>query len=152
MMGNSMFASESWKLKAFFKQLDIVYNNWVTENSSPPRSWLAFASFSLSLFTLCTLPLPLIPSSLFGILGFVLGVIALWRIQRFGGVNRDRFFAIGGMTLGFVPIISFCVTAVFLAREIPQWIALLSAKVSPVMVSLSGEITRWVALLSNLFR
>ena len=76
----------------------------------PPYNKLAIASFSISLFTLCTLPLPLIPSSLLGILGFVLGGIALWRIQRFGGMNRDRLFAIGGIVLGIVPIISFCIT------------------------------------------
>jgi len=117
-----------------------------------PRSWLAIASFSISLFTLCTLPLPLIPSSLLGILGFVLGGIALWKIQRYGGTNRDRLFAIGGVIMGIVPIISFCITTILLAREIPRWAALLSAKVSQVMVYLSSEIPRWMALLSNLFR
>jgi hypothetical protein len=116
------------------------------------RSWLAIASFSISLFTLCTLPLPLIPSSLLGILGCVLGGIALWRIQRFGGANRDRLLAIGGMVLGFVPIISFCITTILLAREIPRWLALLSAEVSRAMVTLSDEVPRWLALLSNLFR
>jgi hypothetical protein len=132
--------------------LDLVYNICVTEISPPTRSWLAISSFSISLFTLCTLPLPLIPSSLLGILGFVLGGIALWRIQRYGGTNRDRLFAIGGVIMGIVPIISFCITTILLAREIPRWAALLSAKVSQVMDYLSSEIPRWMALLSNLFR
>jgi hypothetical protein len=124
----------------------------VTENPSPRRSWLAIASFSISLITLCTLPLPLIPSSLLGILGSILGGIALWRIQRNGGVNRDRLFAIGGILMGIVPIISFCTTTILLVREIPRWTALLSAKISQVTLYLSGEIPRWEALLSNLFR
>ena len=124
----------------------------MVERTDPPRSWLAIASFSISLFTLCTLPLPLIPSSLLGILGFVLGGIALWRIQRFGGTNRDRLFASGGVVLGIVPIISFCITTILLAREIPRWVALLSAEVTQMLDSLPGEITRWAALLSNLFR
>jgi hypothetical protein len=125
----------------------------VTENPSPPnRSWLAIVSFSISLFTLCTLPLPLIPSSLLGILGFVLGGIALWRIQRYGGTYRDRLFAIGGIVMGIIPIISFCITTILLVREIPRWIALLSEKVSQLIDYLSGEIPRWAALLSNLFR
>jgi uncharacterized membrane protein len=126
--------------------------NAITNQTTPSRSWLAIASITISLFTLCTLPLPLIPSSLLGILGFVLGGIALYRIQRFGGVNRDRLLAIGGMILGIVPIISFCVTVFLLAREIPQWATLLIVKVSQVIAFLSDEITRWVALLPNLFR
>jgi hypothetical protein len=117
-----------------------------------PYNKLAIASFAISLFTLCTLPLPLIPSSLLGILGFVMGGFALWRIQQDGGTNRDRLFAIGGIVLGVVPIISFCITMILLAREIPRWTALLSAKTSQMMVYLSVEIPRWAALLSNLFR
>ena len=132
--------------------LDLVYNIRVTEISPPTRSWYAIASFSISLFTLCTLPLPLIPSSLLGILGFVLGGIALWKIQRYGGTNRDRLFAIGGVVMGIVPIISFCITTILLAREIPRWAALLSVKASQVMISLSSEIPRWMGLLPNLFR
>jgi hypothetical protein len=126
--------------------------NAITHQTNPRRSWLAIASFSISIFTLCTLPLPLIPSSLLGILGFVLGGIALWRIQRFGGTNRDRLFAIGGILMGIVPIVSFCITTILLAREIPRWTGILSDKVSQLIVYLSGEIPRWAALLSNLFR
>ena len=94
----------------------------------------------------------MIPSSLIGILGVGLGGMALWRIQRSSGTNRDRLFAVGGILMGIVPIISFCITTVLLAREIPRWAALLSAKVSQVVVYLSAEIPRLMTLLSNLFR
>jgi hypothetical protein len=87
-----------------------------------------------------------------GIIGFVSGGIALWRIHRFGGTNRDRLFAIGGVALGVIPIVSFCITTILLAREIPHWVALLSSEVSQMWHSLSDVIPRWVALLSNLFR
>jgi hypothetical protein len=116
------------------------------------RSWLAIASFVISLFALCTLPLPLIPSSFLGILGSVLGGIALWRIRRNGGENRDRLFAMGGIVMGIVPLISFCITVTLLAREIPRLITLLSTEISQLSAFLSREIPRFLALLSNLFR
>jgi hypothetical protein len=116
------------------------------------RSWLAIVSFVISLFALCTLPLPLIPSSFLGILGSVLGGIALWRIQRNGRENRDRLFAIGGIVMGIVPFISFCIMMTLLAREIPRLITLLSTWISQLSAFLSREIPRIPALLSNLFR
>jgi hypothetical protein len=116
------------------------------------HSLLAIISFVISLFALCTLPLPLIPSSFLGILGSVLGGIALWRIQRNGGENRDRLFAIGGIVMGIVPFISFCITMTLLAREIPRLITLLSTWISQLSAFLSREIPRIPALLSNLFR
>jgi len=122
------------------------------ENVTPSRSWLAIASFVISLFTLCTLPLPLIPSSLLGILGSVLGGIALWKINRSRGRNSDRLFAIGGIVMGVVPVISFCITLTIFVREIPRLITAASRVVTNVTSYLSMEIPKLAALLSNLFR
>jgi hypothetical protein len=120
--------------------------------SPPSRSWLAIASVLISLFALCTLPLPLIPSTLLGMIGMMLGGVALWRINKKGGTNRDRFFALAGIGLGLLPIISLCVTLTFLAREIPRWAASASQEISNVTSYLSREIPKLVALLSNRFR
>jgi hypothetical protein len=120
--------------------------------SPPKRSWFAIASVLLSLFALCTLPLPLIPSTLLGVIGMVLGGVALWRINKKGGTNRDRFFAFGGISLGLLPVISLCVTLTFLAREIPRLAAFAPQAISKITSYLSLEIPKMVALLSNLFR
>jgi len=98
----------------------------MTEATLPRRSWLALTSFILSLVALCTIPLPVIPSTLLGIVGLLLGLAALWRIRKKGGANRDRFLAFGGIVLGFLPVISLCITLTFLAHEFPRWVALLS--------------------------
>jgi hypothetical protein len=120
--------------------------------SPPKRSWFAIASVLLSLFALCTLPLPLIPSTLLGVIGMVLGGVALWRINKKGGTNRDRFFAFAGIGLGLLPVISLCFTLTFLAREIPRWAAFAPQAISKITSYLSLEIPKVVALLSNLFR
>ena len=98
----------------------------MTEMTNPKRSWLALASFILSLFALCTLPLPLIPSTLLGIIGLLLGVAALWGMQKKGGTNRDWFLAVGGIVIGFLPVVSLCITLTFIVREIPRVAGLLS--------------------------
>jgi uncharacterized membrane protein len=124
----------------------------MNENVTPSHSWLAVTSFIISLLALCTLPLPLIPSDLLGGVGLVLGIIALRRIQKKGGTNRDRFIALAGIGLGILPVISFCITVTFLAREIPRLAVLLSEKIAQLIIFLSREIPRLTALLSNLFR
>jgi hypothetical protein len=124
----------------------------VTVTTHYNRSWLAIASFIISLLALCTLPLPLIPSTLLGILGVFLGGIALWRMRRLGEVNRDHLFAFGGIIIGIVPLVSLCITAIILVREIPHWLDFLSNRYSQLTTILSNEIPKWVALLSNLFR
>jgi lipopolysaccharide export LptBFGC system permease protein LptF len=96
------------------------------EQSNPNRVWLATASFILSLLGLCTLPLPLISSTLLGVIGSLLGGVALWRIQKNGGTNRDRLFAIAGIIMGLLPIFSLCITLTILVREIPRVAGLLS--------------------------
>jgi hypothetical protein len=124
----------------------------MTTQSSPKHSWLAIASVILSLFALCTLPLPLIPSTLLGLIGMLLGGLALGRIHKKGGTNRDRLFAIAGIALGVVPIISFCITITLFVREIPRLIDFASREISNVTTYLSVEIPKLAALLSNLFR
>ena len=94
----------------------------------------------------------MVPSSLLGILAMILGVIALWSIRRHGGENRDRFFAIGGIVIGFVPIISLCITTVLIIREIPRWVEFLSGKWFEFVAFISLESHRLLVLLSNLFR
>lgn len=120
--------------------------------TNPKRSWLAIASFILSLLALCTLPLPLIPSTLLGGIGILLGGVALWRIQKKGGTNRDRLFAIAGIVIGLLPIISLCATLTLLAREIPRLLTFIPRAISDLTSYLSREIPKLVALLSNLFR
>jgi hypothetical protein len=84
--------------------------------------------------------------------GMLLGGVALWRINKKGGTNQDRFFAVAGIGLGLLPVISLCVTLTFLAREIPRLAASASREFSNVTSYLSREIPKLVALLSNLFR
>ena len=116
------------------------------------RGWLAIASFIISLVALCTLPLPLIPSSLMGGVGALVGIIALWMMRRKGGTNQYRFWAIAGIVIGILPIISLCFTIFFIAREIPHGVAFLSDKGSQLVIYISNEVPHLIALLSNLFR
>jgi len=124
----------------------------MSDQMTPRRSWLAIASFVVSLLALCTLPLPLIPSSLMGGIGSILGVIALWRIQKKSGTNQDRLWAIAGIVIGILPIVSLCFTVFFIAREIPHGMAFLSEKGSRLAIFLSAEFHHLIALLSNMFR
>jgi hypothetical protein len=61
-----------------------------------------------------------------GGIGSLLGGVALWKIQKNGGTNRDRLIAIAGIIIGLLPIFSLCVMLTILAREIPRVAGLLS--------------------------
>ena len=87
-----------------------------------------------------------------GGVGAVMGVFALWRIHRNGGTNRDRFIALGGVVVGLLPIVSFCITVTLLARKIPGWVEFLAGEIPQTITYISREVSRLPALLSNLFR
>jgi hypothetical protein len=124
----------------------------MTAQGTSNRSWLAIASFIISLIALCTLPLPVIPSSLMGGVGTVVGIISLWRIRKKGGTDQDRFWATAGIVIGILPIISLCFTLFFIVQEIPRGIVFLSEKGSQLVNFLSSEFPHLIALLSNVFR
>mgnify|MGYP000542087181 CR=1 FL=1 len=87
-----------------------------------------------------------------GGVGAVMGVVALWRIHRKGGTISDRFIALGGVVMGLLPIVSFCITVTLLARKIPGWVEFLAGEIPQTITYISREVSRLPALLSNLFR